>query len=404
MKYKQFIGIFFLVLLTFAYAWYEAGRPKEVDWSRTYSREDKIPYGTYILYRSLPFLFPDAKVISVNFSLYEELQRVKDERNAGYISVSAKFGTDGVELRQLLDWIGQGNWAFIAANNIQDTLLKVFNIKLGYSKGAGEFRLLYGGLEHKMYPEDESYVPFFKLPADFAGEILGGDGSDTVPHFIRIPYEKGQLLLNLKPVLFTNHAVLDSVRGDYYYKVLSGLPVGTEKIIWDAYQTKPLMQSPLRVVLKYPALKLALYLALTGVLLYVLFRIKREQRPVPVMLPPRSRMLEFVSTVSLLYYKKKEHVSVAVKRIDFFLDQVRTRYLLHTDHLDNRFIELLAERSGVEKDEIKALVQLIIKVRVEGQVSESELGQLMEETEKFVGTGGSGIFGTGEDMDMKKTL
>ena len=130
-----------------------------------------------------------------------------------------------------------------------------------------------------------------KVWTNFAGEILGENEGDTVPHFIRVPYEKGQLLLNVKPVLFTNHAVLDSVRGDYYYKALSALPVNTEIIIWDAYRTKPPMPTPLRVILKYPALKLALYLVLAGALLYVLFRIKREQRAVPVILPPKTECL-----------------------------------------------------------------------------------------------------------------
>lgn len=107
-------------------------------------------------------------------------------------------------------------------------------------------------------------------------------------------------------------------------------------------------------------------------------------------------MLEFVSTVSLLYYKKKEHVSVAVKRIDFFLDRVRTRYLLPTDCLDDRFAGQLAERSGVAKDRVETLVRLIIKLKERGQVSESELEQLMEETEEFIGTG--------ECMDMENIV
>ena len=76
------------------------------------------------------------KIISADFSLYDELQKVKDERNAGYISVSAGFKTDRVELGRLLDWVGQGNWAFIAASSLQDTLLKTFDIELEYLKEA----------------------------------------------------------------------------------------------------------------------------------------------------------------------------------------------------------------------------------------------------------------------------
>ncbi|MDE6452532.1 MAG: hypothetical protein K2L23_09705, partial [Odoribacter sp.] len=183
---------------------------------------------------------------------------------------------------------------------------------------------------------------------------------------------------------------------DYYYKALSVLPANTKKVIWDAYRTQPAMSmpwgsmlwgnTPLLVILKYPALKLAWYLMLAGALLYVFFRARREQRPVPVISPPRNRMLEFVSTVSLLYYKKKEHVAVALKRIDFFLDRVRTRYLLSVDVQDDRFVDLLAERSGMDKKQVEALVQLIHRIKTRMQVSESELGRLMKETEPFVGT------------------
>ncbi|MDE5612784.1 MAG: hypothetical protein K2I90_12305 [Odoribacter sp.] len=394
MKYKQWIGICLLVLLTFAYAWYETEGPKEVDWSATYSRKDKIPYGTYILYRSLPHLFPEAEIVPANLDLYEELQKVEQVRNTGYISVSAYFKTDGEGAKRLLEWIGRGNWAFIVADKLQDSLLDALGIALDYAETSGAFKLVYGGSKPKMYPGKSGYLPYFKLPSDFSGEVLGRNEQDSMPHFIRIPYRKGQLLLNLKPVLFTNHAVLDSVRGDYYYQALSFLPADTKKIIWDvlsadkgnmvwgAYGTA-LPKTPLWVILRYPALKLALYLILAGALLYVFFRARREQRPVPMMLPPRNRMLEFVSTISLLYYKKGEHVSVALKRIDFFLERVRVRYFLRTDNLNDRFAELLAERSGAEREEVEALVRLICRIRERRQVSEEELKQLMEKTEKY---------------------
>lgn len=391
MMKRQYIGIGLAVLLTFVYAWYEAGRPKEVDWSRTYAREDKIPYGTYILYRSLPHLFPEAKVVTMNYSLFEELQQVENERNAVYFSVSSYFEIDGVELKRLLDWVGRGNSAFIAANHMADTLLSALGVERGYAGKSAGFKLLYGDLEAKIYPEDGNGSLYFRLPEDFAGEVLGKNERDSFPHFIRIPLDEGQLLLNVKPWLFTNHAVLDSVRGDYYYKALSVLPANTGKVIWDDYRTRSAMNmslgnTPLRVILKYPALKLAWYLMLAGVLLYMFFRARREQRPVPVIAPPRNRMLEFVSTVSLLYYKKKEHVAVAMKRIDFFLDKVRTRYLLSVDMQDDRFVDLLAGRSGVDRKQIEALVQLIHRIKTRMQVSESELERLMKETEPFVGT------------------
>ena len=74
---------------------------------------------------------------------------------------------------------------------------------------------------------------------------------------------------------------------------------------------------------------------------------------------------------------------MALKRIDFFLERVRARYFLRTDKLDERFIELLAERSGAEKEETETLVRLICRIRERRQVSEEELEQLMKKTEKY---------------------
>ncbi len=72
-------------------------------------------------------------------------------------------------------------------------------------------------------------------------------------------------------------------------------------------------------------------------------------------------MLEFIATVSSLYYKQKEHSAIALKLTDYFLGEVRTRYQLATDRLDEPFILGLSARSGVEEEDTRRLVQLITK-------------------------------------------
>ena len=47
MKIRNFVGIALLLILSLIYTWYEANRPRPVDWSETYSPKDKIPYGTH---------------------------------------------------------------------------------------------------------------------------------------------------------------------------------------------------------------------------------------------------------------------------------------------------------------------------------------------------------------------
>ena len=122
---------------------------------------------------------------------------------------------------------------------------------------------------------------------------------------------------------------------------------------------------------------------LAGALCYVLFRARREQRPIPVIHTPENKMLEFIATVSSLYYKQKEHSAIALKLTDYFLGEVRTRYQLATDRLDEPFILGLSARSGVEEEDTRRLVQLITKIRTSRQVNETELRNLVQGTELF---------------------
>lgn len=43
MKIRNFVGIALLLILSLIYTWYEANRPRPVDWSETYSPKDKDP-------------------------------------------------------------------------------------------------------------------------------------------------------------------------------------------------------------------------------------------------------------------------------------------------------------------------------------------------------------------------
>lgn len=384
MKIKNFIGIALLLVLSLVYTWYEANRPQPVDWSETYSPKDKIPYGTYIVYRSLSELFPASKIRTSRLSVAEEFGNDAEKTAGTYIFVGLDYRIDALELKQLMQWVENGNNMFVAAEMIADTLLHTFSIESVYNSKFADSKLLFAP-DH-VYPfHKTSYSRYFSLPADFKGERLGIRINKDSTDFIRIPYGRGQVFLNLNPWAFTNHWVLDSICGDYYYKALSWLPDEGKTVIWDAYRTlgRQEVQTPLKVILQYPALKWALYLLLAGTLCYVLFRVRREQRPIPVIRPPENKMLGFIATVSSLYYKQKGHPAIALKLIDYFLGEVRTKYHLATDRLDEAFILGLSGRSGVDEEDTRKLILLIVKIKTTRQADEAELRKLVQGTELF---------------------
>ena len=265
MKIRNFVGIALLLILSLIYTWYEANRPQPVDWSETYSPKDKIPYGTYITYRSLPELFPASKIRTSRLSIAEEFGSGRDTSAGTYIFVGLDYRIDALELKHLMQWVEKGNDMFVAAGWIADTLLNALSLKLEQNLNPSGSKLLFA--PGHVYPFYKiRHGSYFVLPADFKGERLGDRIDNDSTDFIRLPYGRGQVFLNLNPWAFTNRWVLDSVCGDYYYKALSWLPDKGRTVIWDAYRTlgRQEAQTPLRVILQYPALKWALYLLLAG--------------------------------------------------------------------------------------------------------------------------------------------
>lgn len=274
-----------------------------------------------------------------------------------------------------------GGALFVSAEFIPDTLYSYVGV-------SGMKRIQNGkdylrGFEDKGYPFRATHR-YFELKESFDGEVLGYVDTIKNPNFIRMNYGEGVIYLHSNPMAFTNFFLLDSVNGDYYQKALSFLPPDAN-VVWDEYLKSGAegQQTLFRVIFRYPALKWAYILLILGAILYVLFRTKREQRPIPEIRPLENRTLEFVSVVSSLYYKQRDHVAIANKRINSFLEEVRYNYKLRTEELDSSFIDLLSERSGVARGSVEGLIFLIIRIRKTEHVDEDQLRELVRYIELF---------------------
>lgn len=98
-------------------------------------------------------------------------------------------------------------------------------------------------------------------------------------------------------------------------------------------------------------------------------------------------MLDFVASVSSLYYKQKDHYRIAEKKIEFFLEKIRSYYKIRTDELDANFVRLLAERSGIAESQVEHLVNMVNTIRNTREVDVEKLQELVKATERFWGLG-----------------
>jgi len=275
-----------------------------------------------------------------------------------YIFINSRFLLDKVDLQYLLDFVGLGNNVFIASEIFSSSLMDTLKIKskreyfandtiyslVDFPNKKYDFGSLYG---QTRLNTDSCLLPVRPLALNNKG--------DTV--FVDVQYGKGHFYLHTVPTAFVNVNMLQTEKYDFAFRSLSYLPKNS-KVIWDEYQKQGAMgesDSEFRAMLNSKPLRIALYIILAGLLLFVIFRAKRTQRIVPVINPPVNSSLEFLSTISNLYYRKKDFKTIAEKRHAYFLDYIRKNYYMSTENIDDEFLNVLSLKSGMERAKLKQL-------------------------------------------------
>ncbi len=136
-------------------------------------------------------------------------------------------------------------------------------------------------------------------------------------------------------------------------------------------------------ILSSKHLKWAYYIALIGVLIFVVFKGKRNQRFIPVITPLKNQTLAFTRTISNMYYEKSDHKNIATHKINYFLEYIRTHHRLSTLKIDTVFYEKLASRSGNSEEEVNKVFKKIDTIKSKEKIIQDELIDLNKAIEKF---------------------
>lgn len=375
------------VVFLFLLEWF---MPKQLDWTPTYSRHDKIPYGTYLIYEELPAIFPGQQISPLTQTLYEYYQEDSLRSGQNFVVITGSFTPDKLELAALLKYVEGGAHAFVSAENfgddLQDTLgieatqsLRMDNM-ISQDTTPDQTRLVNPRLdEGKPYLHKRSVMATF-LRADrrLAGQvaILGKDSTGAA-NFLRIAHGKGAFYLHSAPKLLTNYHFLRQPNEHYIAHCLSYLPKNQEVVWMDYYAFgRGEVATPLRYILKTEALRWAWFTALALMTAYVLFNLKRRQRVIPVMTAPANTTLEFVETIGKLYYQTGDHHNLALKKIRYLKEYIRQHYYLATNVIDDEFYQALAAKSAKPVEQVRQLFGLVANIEAATSLSEKDLHAL----------------------------
>ena len=411
---RYFLGIF--VCFSFL-----IGCQKKTDWRENFKEKSRDPFGLYILYNESPELFSDGIVTVMEDNILDYLNDLYDDEKAEFNYLCIKDDTQKISqkgINKLLSYVEDGSTAFFSLNKFSIALEEALGFEaesleplfwnsgpgtVAHLKGLkGELKFTNEDFKDTSYSYDRNlHRHYFSSYDTYNTVVLGTQkikGKEE-PIFLKVYYGKGVVYLHAQPSVFTNYNLLKEKNYEYAEKALSYLPEG--EVLWDpqltwSYQDnyrnpyeddtdngQQVEESVFNFFLENPSLKWFLYLGLFALLTFLLFNARRKQRPIPIIDPPKNSTLEFTHTISNLYLLNGDHQNMIDKKIQYFLEKIRSKYYLDTSNLNLEFVEKLASKSGNEFKQTKELIDYILFLNKEKEGSPSELMNLSKMIDKF---------------------
>lgn len=369
----------------------------------SFSRRDKIPYGTYVAYENLKYLFPDA-AIKVNRLSPEKwyADSILKPDQALFI-ITPQFLADENEMDKLIAFAQKGNTVFISTRVLSYDAQEMLHCRTPYNEFAF-FSNTAAGLDDTLnvllnnppftkknnflYPGKRFESHLYKYDTAITNTL--GTNRDEFKNFIQLKTGKGNIFLHMAPIAFTNYFLLHKDNAGYYDQALSLIPKDVTRITWDEYYLHKLHEGNnngnkgwLYVLFKYPEFKWGLLAAIITIGLFVLLETRRKQRYIPFVTKPKNDSLDFVKTIGRLYYEKNDHRDLAKKMGLYFLDHIRNTYKLPTGKLDDDFVKNLHFKSGYNESNLKKIVSFISFVDVAPGITDAQLAEFHQDLEDF---------------------
>jgi hypothetical protein len=365
--------------------------PQPVDWTNSYSKRHSVPLGMSLIFEVSDDLFPNQEVRVANGGIANFLEdAIPLNTNLIFINDELEMGME--DWAKVLDVAAAGNHVFLAAErfsqNITDSLgfevvmgvplpRILMNDSVGYNFTNKRLKIA----ENYWYGRTitNNYISRYD---SLKTSVLGYNHMGKT-NFIHTRYGEGAIYVNCNPIAFTNYHLINGNKSEYIFKALSYLPVTTT--IWDEkYKSgAPALANQMMFVLDNKALRMAWYLFLIGVALFMILQGKRRQRPIPVVHAPANTSLDFVETIARLYFLNQNHLNIAQKRYQYFLDYLRSTYYLDTSLPESRLIEETSRKSGVPERTLASIFRMAANIEKVHHISHEDLHQFNRQLEFF---------------------
>jgi hypothetical protein len=378
---------------------------KRFDHRISLRKRDKIPYGTFIAFEQLKYLFPGA-TISTNKKepAYWDSLTIHDTDQV-LIAVTPRFFADEYEMRRILKFAEGGNDVFISTAVVSEEVRQALDCNVSYFDLGGLFSgqvtndsLIvslgnppFAKSFNYSYPGHRFSSRFERINRDITTVLGSGEGGTI--NFIHMKAGKGNVYVHLSPLAFSNYFLLHNNNMRYYEDVLSVISPAVNRVVWDEYFLNKRYYYEndedrnrsgwFTTFMGYKSLKWALLTAILALLVFVLLEMRRKQRYIPAIAKPKNDSLDFVKTIGRLYFEKGDHNNLARKMSSYFLEHVRNKYKIPTGQLNEEFIQKLQFKTGCSEAELKEIISFIHHAETGGTISNAQLAAFHKQLESF---------------------
>jgi len=397
------LGIILLVIAILIVMFFEYRPVVDRSWTKSYDSDSKDPYGTWLFKELIKESYAEA-----TFS--EERPTLGDTTGLSeglYVRVADLGGVTVGARDTLLQFLHEGNTAviFVSSFGNLDTLyndqyysynrffegtLKLramgeyvldsvtysytdYDKELRPSKGNRAFTVF----EHEYYYDSLTIQDLVVTDSSFLSVLVS----------VRVGENGGQAFLCAMPELVSNLGLQQSSVALLLDQVLSNIPTPTI-IYWDSrpgvYIKNDFNGSPLKYILSKKALRLAYYTLLSLGMLFLIFRSKRRQRPIPIKQEYKNTSLEYIDTLSKLYQGNDNHEKLVAHLEKIFYHQVEKQYYISKDHPD--FVGILAKKSRQSEEDISLLLERFATARSGAKFSYYQLQKVTERIDTILET------------------
>jgi hypothetical protein len=246
---------------------------------------------------------------------------------------------------------------------------------------------------HRVRTEEQSYIwPTISEEIRNRDNVVVLGTADDSINFIRIEYGAGELYYLSTPKVLSNYYLTRPEGKAYADGLFSHLD--DRPVVWDervngdgnngfSSNRYEQGQGGLTFILSREPLRWAFYTLLFGVLLLFVLGAQRRQRAIPVIKSKSNSSLEYVDTITELYYSQGGH-----GRIYSYLSEELNRFIRERYHVPLRWespqeLEQFAKTSGITTSELESLRYLYKQGVNESDVNAISLRSYYEGLTRF---------------------